>query len=161
DGKTFTRPVDITATFEKFRRDYPWQVFATGPGHGIQLRGGRLLVPVWLSTGAGGHAHRPSCVSVIYRDGHGKTWERGAIRAADPEPKNPSETIAVELQDGRVMFNLRHEGFKGKLFRAVTISPDGATRWSPLKLDEGLPEPVCMASIVRLSARPKQDRNRI
>jgi Neuraminidase (sialidase) len=161
DGRTFTRPVDITATFEKFRRDYPWQVLATGPGHGIQLRGGRLLVPVWLSTGEGGHAHRPSCVAVIYSDDHGKTWERGAIVAADPEPKNPSETAAVELQDGRVLLNLRHEGYKGKLFRAVTISPDGATRWGPLKLDAGLPEPVCMGSIVRLSARPKQDRDRI
>ena len=60
DGQTFTKPVEITATFEQFRPEYDWKVLATGPGHGIQLTGGRLLVPVWLSTGTGGHAHRPS-----------------------------------------------------------------------------------------------------
>ena len=36
-------------TFEKFRPEYDWKVLATGPGHGIQLDNGRLLVPVWLS----------------------------------------------------------------------------------------------------------------
>ena len=59
DGQTWTEAVDITATFDAFRPDYDWRVLATGPGHGIQLQNGRLLVPVWLSTGTGGHAHRP------------------------------------------------------------------------------------------------------
>jgi len=43
DGETFSKPVDITATFEQFRTDYDWKVIATGPG--------RLPVPVWLSDG--------------------------------------------------------------------------------------------------------------
>ena len=28
-----------------------WKVIATGPGHGIQLPGGRLVVPIWLAFG--------------------------------------------------------------------------------------------------------------
>ena len=36
-------PVDITASFEPFRARYNWKVIATGPGHGIQLRTGRLI----------------------------------------------------------------------------------------------------------------------
>jgi len=159
DGRTFTEPVDITGTFAKFRDEYDWKVLATGPGHGIQLKNGRLLVPVWLSTGTGGHAHRPSCVSVVYSDDNGRTWRRGQIVVANPNPVNPSETVAVQLADGRVMFNIRHES-KPRL-RGVSISGDGATGWSKMIYHEQLPEPVCMGSIVRLSEKPGHKRNRI
>ena len=159
DGQTFSELVEITSTFEQFRPEYDWKVLATGPGHGIQLSSGRLLVPVWLSTGTGGHAHRPSAVSVIFSDDHGLSWQRGAIVAADPNPGNPSETAAVELADGRVMLNIRHEAEPHR--RGVSISADGATGWSPLRFDPRLPEPVCMGSLVRLTKKPDQDRNRI
>jgi len=49
DGKTWTEPVDITYAFEAFRPEYDFKVLAPGPGHAIQLKSGRLLVPVWLS----------------------------------------------------------------------------------------------------------------
>ncbi len=159
DGKTFSKPVEITATFDKFKPDYDWKVLATGPGHGIQLVNGRLIVPVWLSTGTGGHAHRPSCVAVIYSDDHGKTWQRGDIVVRDPELANPSETVAVQLTDGRVMFNIRHEGKPH--FRGVSFSADGATKWTKPKLDEALPEPICMASIIRLPMKSPFDAPRI
>jgi len=159
DGRTFTKPVDITGTFEKFRDQYDWKVLATGPGHGIQLKNGRLLVPVWLSTGTGGHAHRPSCVSVIYSDDHGRSWQRGQIVAAHPNPANPSETVTVQLHDGRVMFNIRHESTPR--FRGISISPEGVAGWSKMVFDEQLPEPVCMGSIVRLTEKPAYKKNRI
>jgi Neuraminidase (sialidase) len=159
DGKTFTKPVDITPTFERFRRHYDWKVLATGPGHGIQLKNGRLVVPVWLSTGTGGGAHRPSCMAVIYSDDHGKTWERGDIVAADPTPKNPNETVVVQLHNGRVMLNTRHEDTPH--LRAVSVSADGATRWSKPRFDKQLPEPICMASIVRFTEQPTHKKNRI
>ncbi|MHC4432479.1 MAG: sialidase family protein [Planctomycetota bacterium] len=159
DGRSFTKAVDVTGTFEKFRDEYDWKVLATGPGHGIQLNNGRLLVPVWLSTGTGGHAHRPSCVSVIYSDDHGRTWQPGQIVVAHPHPVNPSETVPVQLADGRVMFNIRHES--KPRFRGVSVSGDGATGWSKMMYHEQLPEPVCMASIVRLSQKPRHKRNRI
>ncbi|MBK5291252.1 MAG: exo-alpha-sialidase [Acidobacteriia bacterium] len=149
DGMTFTDPVEITATFEKFRPDYDWKVIATGPGHGIQLRNGRLLVPVWLSDGAGGHAHRPSIVSTIYSDDHGKNWQRGAIVVRHPDLKNPSETIAVQLAGGRVALNIRHESPEHR--RAISYSRDGSTGWTKPTLHPQLLEPVCMASIIRLS----------
>jgi len=160
DGQSFSEPVEITGTFEKFRTEYDWKVLATGPGHGIQLTGGRLIVPVWLSTGTGGHAHRPSAVSVIYSDDHGKTWNGGEIITRDtPAAPNPSETYAVELQDGRVMVNMRNESEKHR--RLISFSPDGANGWSEPVFDEELFEPVCMASIIRLSKQPEHDRNRI
>lgn len=158
DGKTFSKPVEITGTFEKFRVEYKWNVIATGPGHGIQLKSGRLLVPVWLSTG--GKRHRPSVVATIYSDDSGKSWDRGDIIVRDGEEfKNPSETVAVQLQDGRVMVNIRNES--GESRRLVAFSADGASKWSKASFNEGLFEPVCMASIVRLTEQPEYQRNRI
>lgn len=158
DGKSFSPPIEITETFEKFRPDYGWNVIATGPGHGIQLRSSRLLVPVWLSTG--GKRHRPSVVSTIYSDDHGKTWLRGDIIVRDgPDFKNPSETVPIQLHDGRVMLNIRNESKQAR--RLVSISADGATNWSKPLFEEELFEPICMAGIVRLSEKPKYKKNRI
>lgn len=154
DGITWTDPVDITPTFEQFRKDYDWKVIATGPAHGIQVQrgphAGRLVVPVWLSLGTGGHAHRPSVTSTIFSDDHGKTWQRGEIAVPDtPEFVYPNETVVVELADGRVMLNARSESKRHR--RLVTISPDGATRWTTPRFDEALLEPICMAGLVRVT----------
>ena len=153
DGATWTEPVEMTATFEAFRSDYDWKVLATGPAHGIQLtRGkhrGRLVVPVWLSLGTGGHSHRPSVTATIYSDDHGKTWQRGQIAVPDtPEFVYPNETVVVQLADGRVMLNARSESKRHR--RIITTSSDGATNWSAPRFDEALLEPICMAGLVRV-----------
>ena len=160
DGLTWTEPVEITTTFDAFRPEYAWKVIATGPGHGIQLKSGRLIVPVWLSTGTGGHAHRPSVTSTIFSDDNGKTWQRGDIAVPNTDEWiNPNETVVVQLADGRVMLNVRSESKAHR--RLVTISPDGATGWSKPRFDDALLEPICMAGIIRLSEKPASDQNRI
>jgi len=148
DGLTWSKPVEITATFEAFKKDYAWKVLATGPNHSIQLKTGRLVVPVWLSTGEGGNAHRPSVTATIYSDDQGQTWKPGDIAVpCTDEWINPNETVAIELNDGRVMLNVRSESKAHR--RLITTSPDGATKWSTPKFDEALLEPICMAGIVR------------
>ena len=160
DGQTFSKPVEITAAFDKFRPEYDWKVLATGPAHGIQLRSGRLVVPVWLSTGTGGGAHRPSVTSVIYSDDGGKTWQPGEIAAPNTaEWIFPNETAAVELADGRVMLNIRSESPGNR--RLLTYSADGATGWTKPAFHEQLWEPICMASTARVSTKPAADKNRI
>jgi len=148
DGLSWSKPVEITATFDAFKKDYAWKVIATGPNHSIQLKTGRLVVPVWLSTGEGGNAHRPSVTATVYSDDQGKTWKAGDIAVpCTDEWINPNETVAIELNDGRVMLNVRSESKAHR--RLITTSPDGATRWSTPKFDEALLEPICMAGIVR------------
>jgi sialidase-1 len=160
DGLSWSTPVEITNAFEKLRSDYDWKVLATGPVHGIQLKNGRLIVPVWLSTGTGGNAHRPSVSATIYSDDGGKTWQAGDIALPCTETWiNPNETVAIELADGRVMLNARSESKAHR--RLVTVSADGATGWSTPKFDDALLEPICMASIVRLSHASEAGRNRI
>src|SRR5258706_2035496 len=79
EGMTWSKPVEITRAFDGFRSAYDWKVLATGPGHGIQLQSGRLLVPTWLSLGRGANNHSPSVSSVIFTDDHGQTWQAGDI----------------------------------------------------------------------------------
>jgi sialidase-1 len=166
DGATFSAPVEITLALEQFRSDYPWKVIATGPAHGTQLRNGRFIVPVWMSDGSGKEmgkgrlGHRPSIVSLIYSDDRGRTWHRGDIVCrTDEHFRNPSETILVELADGRVLFNLRSESPENR--RLVSISPDGIRAWSEPRFDRALLEPVCMASLIRLTWPAHGSRSRI
>ena len=158
DGVTFTAPEEITDVFKRFLPHYPWAVCATGPGHGLQLRNGRMIVPVWLSDGSGtemgGHrGHRPSVVTVIYSDDGGATWNPGDIVSRhndtvdDTTVVNPSESVAVELADGSVMLNMRSESTIDR--RLVATSPDGAGDWTVRGFDDALLEPVCMASMLR------------
>ena len=160
DGVIWSTPVEITNAFEKFRSAYDWKVLATGPDHGIQLKSGRLIVPVWLSTGTGGNAHRPSVTATIYSDDQGQTWNAGDIAVPCTEEWiNPNETVAIELADGRVMLNARSESKAHR--RLVTMSANGATGWSTPKFDDALLEPICMGSIVRYSLAKDGGKNRI
>lgn len=142
-GRTFSAPREITAAFEPLRAQYKWDVIATGPGHGIRLRNGRLLVAVWLSTG--GKRHRPSRVSTLYSDDNGATWHTGEL-LPDTLP-NPSETYAIERRDGSVLLNIRNESTEHR--RAISVSANGASGWSTPRFHAQLLEPVCMASLIR------------
>jgi sialidase-1 len=159
-GATFGPPVEITRTFEQFHKDYDCRVFGTGPGHGIQLKDGRLVVPAWLSTGAGNNAHHPSVVATIGSDDGGKSWRRGDIVANETDSLlDPSETVVAQLADGRVMVNMRNQSPQHR--RAVAFSPDGMTGWTRPVFDDQLREPICMASLCRLSEKGPSDRNRL
>jgi sialidase-1 len=159
DGETFTPPVEITATFDAFRPEYAWRVAATGPGHGIQLSNGRLLVPVWLSLGTGGNGHHPSVTATVYSDDHGATWHRGEIAVPSTSQfPDPNETTAAQLADGSVLLNVRTEAREN---RRTVVTSDGAAHWSPPRLQQDLPDPVCFASIVRLSLRKNRGKNRL
>ncbi len=140
DGVTWSAPREITASVK--RPDWTW--YATGPGAGIQLRSGRLLVPcdhaVASPDGRIGphlyHAH------VIFSDDHGQTWHIGG--SAD---SLTNECTAAELSDGTIYLNMR--SYAGLHRRAVAWSRDSGGSWSPVRHDSALVEPVCQASVCR------------
>ena len=148
DGVSWSTPIEITSAFDGFKKSYDWKVLATGPNHSIQLKTGRLVVPVWLSTGTGSNGHHPSVTATIYSDDSGKSWHAGDIAVpATEEWDDPNETVAIELNDGRVMLNVRSQSKAHR--RLITTSVDGATGWTTPKFDDALLEPICMAGIVR------------
>lgn len=151
DGLTWSPAADITYAFDAFKPEYDWKVLAPGPGHSIQLTNGRLLVPVWLANPVKTtprRAHAPSCIATVYSDDLGKTWKRGEIIADNATDfKNPSETMAIQLKDGRVMVNIRNVTEKRR--RGISYSKDGISGWTKPVFDDALFEPICMATIIR------------
>lgn len=166
EGLSWSQPINITDAFEGFRSKYNWRVVATGPGHGIQLRNGRIIVPIWLSTSAMADStsntlvHYPSITSVLYSDDFGKSWLLGEIIAPNNDTLVfPNEATAVELVNGDVLFNMRNESINYR--RLVSVSSDGISNWSQPKFSDNFFEPICHASIIRYSMIPYQDKNRI
>jgi sialidase-1 len=137
DGASWSKPVDITASAKLPE----WTWYATGPGVGIQLKSGRLLIPCDHRV-LGASKYRSH---VIYSDDHGKTWKLGGVVGEDV-----NECQAVELGDGSVMINLRSYRANQKC-RAVSISKDGGETWSAITDDATLIEPICQASLVRFA----------
>lgn len=142
DGRTWSPPLQLGPEVMPPH----WRWYATGPGAGIQLLSGRLLIPCDHKR-PGGHA-RPApgdhFSHTIYSDNHGQSWHLGG--SAGP---GANECEAVELADGRVMLNMR--SYRGENCRLVSLSTDGGASWSPAEPDRALIEPVCQASIRRLS----------
>jgi sialidase-1 len=153
DGKTWTKPFEITANaFDPLKKQHAWKVLATGPGHGIQLKGGRLVVPVWLSLGTGGSGHGSGVTATIYSDDGGKTWKPGEVAVPSTDEWNsPNEATVAELSDGSVMLNARSPSKANR--RLVTTSADGATKWSKPKFDDALPEPICEGSLLAIPGK--------
>lgn len=154
DGRTFSAPVEITSALEPLRGRYNWRAVATGPGHGIELRRGRLLVPLWLALGTEGNGHGPSVNATIYSDDRGGTWHAGELAIAGrPEFPNANESVVAERSDGSVMMNVRTGSPRNR--RTVLTSPDGIRGWSEPRFDETLTDPICAAALLRLPRKRK------
>ena len=132
DGAVWSAPLEITSQVKL--PDWTW--YATGPGNGIQLRSGRLVIPCDHNTRDGRrYSH------VIYSDDRGATWRIGGIAE-----EKTNESAVAELTNGELLLNMR--SYHGKNRRAVQRSRDGGLTWSTLSLDDALIEPVCQASMI-------------
>lgn len=135
DGVTWSKPIEITKDVKR----PAWTWYATGPGVGIQLKKGRLLVPC-DSKSDGGKVQESH---VIVSDDRGATWRLGGVVGPDC-----NESQAVELSDGSVMLNMR--SVRGNTRRRIATSRDGGETFTTPVEDPALVEPVCQASILRL-----------
>ncbi len=134
DGETWSDPIDLAAQL----KDPTWQAIYAGPGMGIQMRNGRLAVPVYSRQS---DSEVSSC-HVIYSDDRGRTWQIG-----EGVGSQVNEAQIVELTDGSLMINMR--GTDQRLCRSVAISRDGGESWSEPRHDATLIEPHCQASFIR------------
>jgi sialidase-1 len=143
DGVTWSEPHEITSAVKPSN----WSWYATGPGHGIQLRSGRLVVPCDHIVLERGSRQDPHHSHVLYSDDHGQTWQVGGIASA-----GTNECTAFEGEEGRLCLNCRNQArlAEGGNYRAVTWSSHGGLTFSPVVHDAALLEPVCQASTCRL-----------
>jgi sialidase-1 len=148
DGETWSEPEEISNAVKA--PDYAY--VGPGPGHGIQLKSGRLLIPCWADIGTGPATWRPNAMGgpqlsyAFFSDDGGKSWERGE----EMERGASDECEAVELNDGTIYMNMRSGG--EKYCRSSARSSDGGKSWSAVEFHPELPDPSCQGSIVRLDA---------
>ena len=143
-------------------KDPSWHYVGSGPGHAIQLKNGRLLIPAWADTTPGPITWAPSAnwgkiqfSYAFYSDDHGVTWRRGQTLDTDLS----DECQVVETSDGKVYMNMRSR--QGKHRRAYAWSQDGGESWSKVEFDERLPEPSCQGSVLRLTSRDRSGKDRV
>lgn len=133
EGAIWTAPTDITSGTGRHE---------LGPGIGIQLHNGRLVVPVYDG--------------VIFSDDRGTTWKAGGAPVGQV-----SETQVVELVGGSLMLNRR-----GPPNRSIFISRDRGESWGPPTRDAALTDPSqydgCQGSLIRYTRQDEgYSKNRI
>ncbi|MDB4492027.1 glycoside hydrolase [bacterium] len=142
-GLTWSEPKNLT----KELKNPEWYLFAPAPGNGITLKNGMLVIP-----SQGRDAKGLPFSNITYSKDHGKTWQLSA-----PARTNTTECAVVELSDGSLMLNMRdNRNRKHKSAtngRAVAVTRDLGETWEVHSTDHSaLPEPVCMASLIRHKA---------
>ncbi|WP_232331520.1 exo-alpha-sialidase [Agromyces laixinhei] len=132
DGETWSDPIDLTALFEPDPNGR--RLHMPGPGHGICLSDGRLMMQVWHRREiAFAAAERRYGVSVIVSSDGGVTWAAGGEVPLDAAyPLN--EARLLERPDGSLVIFGRYAS-GGTHPRIVSHSSDGGANWSPAVLD--------------------------
>ncbi len=152
NGKTWANPVDITTQVKA-----DWMRFlGTGPGTGIQLKNGNLMIPVYYTN----RQNKQSAAVIISSDG-GKTWQRGespndayfdemgGSRYIDSNQQEITESQVVEMNNGDIkMFSRNRTGAV-----IISTSHDGGMTWdkSARLREAALLDPYSQMSVIHYS----------
>ncbi|XP_008827389.1 sialidase-4 isoform X2 [Nannospalax galili] len=130
-----------------------WATFAVGPGHGVQLRSGRLLIPAYTY-----HVDRRECFGKVcwtsphslafYSDDHGSSWHCGGL-----VPNLRSGECQLAAVDGGFLYCNARSPLGN---RVQALSANEGTSFLPGELVPTLAETArgCQGSIVGFPAPP-------
>lgn len=149
-GQTWSDPVEITDQLNLELSCDDSQLcmeYGTGPGNGIQLSSGRLIIPSYYFVGKSNKgAH------VIYSDDHGLSWHKGGDLGAGEEPQ------VFEAVNGSLCMNCRYKRGEN---RYIGWSNNGGETWEIGYQQEDLPAAETQASILRFTSTANHNRNRV
>ena len=152
DGETWSGPFNLNQDVKE-----EWMSFCgTSPGTGVQLRSGRLVIPIYYN----GDHKRHFSASVVYSDDGGATWKRGKSpndgrifegreidsRTLDTEAAATHEATLIERADGSLLMLMRNQHPSGKV--AATVSTDGGETWGDVFFAEEITEIFCQPNAV-------------
>ncbi|NXD56161.1 NEUR4 protein, partial [Corvus moneduloides] len=132
-----------------------WATFALGPGHGIQLRSGRLLVPAYSY-----HIDCKECFGqlckttphsfVFYSDDHGRGWRFGEF--IPNLQTGECQLVSVDEEDGSNVLYCNARSPLG--FRVQALSTDDGAVFHRGQLVQRLVEPPhgCHGSVIGFPA---------
>uniref|UniRef100_A0A3P8WHC6 exo-alpha-sialidase n=1 Tax=Cynoglossus semilaevis TaxID=244447 RepID=A0A3P8WHC6_CYNSE len=135
-GDTWTDVTDLTERVigDKVKE---WATFALGPGHGIQLKSGRLLIPAYAYHIECRECFGQLCLTTprafcFLSDTHGRSWRFGE---AVPGPESVEcQMVSVDQEDGRNLLYCNARSRLGYRVQALSLD-DGAV------FQEGQPVP--------------------
>lgn len=138
DGKTWSKPVNLTHKL----KNKEWWLLAPAPGHGITLNDGTLIF-----TTQGRDEKGYPFSNITWSKDNGETWH-----TSNAAYHNTTESMAVQLSDGSIMLNMRHNDNKNNNSdtngRAVAVTHDLGKTWTEHPTSRNaLIEPRAMASL--------------
>ncbi|MGX5818664.1 exo-alpha-sialidase [Chitinophaga lutea] len=141
NGRSWSEPRNIT----RMVKQEAWWLIAPAPGQGITLRDGTIVFPT-----QGRDPKGRSFSNITWSRDSGRTWTVSRPAAAE----QTTENMAVELSDGSIMLNMRSgansRDTSATNGRVIAVTSDLGRQWSTHPTSHGaLPEPACMASIIR------------
>lgn len=137
DGKTWSDPINITEQV----KDLSWHLLLQGPGMGITMLDGTLVFPIQYIDST-----RVPNAGIMYSKDRGKTWH-----IHNHARTNTTEAQVAEVTPGVLMLNMRDN--RGGS-RAVSVTKDLGKTWTEHPSNRSvLPEPVCMASLIKVEAK--------
>jgi hypothetical protein len=121
--------------------------FVLNNDRAVQLRGGRILLPVARHRPVNNRLGSRGEVMVFFSDDAGRTWNlsRTVLECPTPSPAGFQEPGIVELKDGRLLMFIRTQ--LGSQY--LSWSEDHGNTWSPARASEIL-SPLSPASVKRI-----------
>jgi sialidase-1 len=155
-GTSWSTPSNITSQTAKigaapYNDPAGWRTLAMGPGHGLQMSNGRLVIPGNFTAGAPQTGYADGRAYAFYSDDHGATYKIGN----DTGYPSANESTAAELSTSLVMINSRDQSGKSRR-RIVSVSSDGGANFSAGSADNALIDPVCEGSLLNITWNSKK-----
>lgn len=156
EGATWSVPIEITKRVKASN----WAFYGTGPGIGIQLANGNMMIPCYhtelgkVSHVWGGEPDATWPCHIFYSDDHGANWRLGGMTRGGGD-----ECQIVELEDGTIMMVVRD--FNNSKRVKISRSLFHGLVWSPFEDHEELIGANCQASFIRYTDKKHHDKNRL
>jgi len=146
DGLTWSAPVNITAQIKQPH----WRMTFQGPGRGITMKDGTLVIPIQHQEGESRSMHGlyPLNSGIAYSTDHGNTWHAHGFAHSVT-----SEAAVAEIEPGVLLLTMRDES--DSRYRRNYITTDLGRSWKEHVSNGKLYEPTCEASLLQVKSRGK------
>ena len=143
DGVTWSEPVNLTRQLKKPN----WRMTFQGPGRGITMADGTLVIPMQHQEGEvkNMHGFYPLNSGIAYSTDHGETWH--VHNLAHPIT---SEACVAEIAPGTLLLSMRDE--TDAHTRRNYITTDLGRNWTKHASDGKLIDSTCEASMIHVNA---------
>lgn len=143
DGITWSEPINITQQIKK----YDWRMTFQGPGRGITMKDGTLVIPIQHQEGDSKNMHGlyPLNSGIAYSTDHGLTWH-----AHNFAHTITSESAVAEIEPGVLLLTMRDE--TDSHYRRNFITTDLGRTWTEHSSNGKWLDSTCEASLLHVNA---------